>query len=128
MRVPHESSLFRGFMFFSVLLLASALAPAAPTGPQLEVACPSYGSYACDDHCVCTIDSCDTTTGFCRYNPIVCDDANPCTADSCNARNGCRFDARPVGTACDDGNSCSSGDICTGTPRVCTGSLLAPRT
>ena len=110
-------------MFFSVLLLASALAPAAATGPQPEVACPS-----CDDHSVCTIDSCDTTTGFCRHDPIVCNDGNPCTADSCNAFIGCQFVARPVGTACDDANPCSAADSCTGTPRVCTGSLLAPGT
>src|SRR5437867_4095764 len=119
-----KSSFFRRFVFLSMLLLASTLAPTASTRePQPEVTCPS-----CDDHSVCTIDSCDSTTGFCRHDPVVCDDANPCTDDSCNATSGCRFVARPVGTACDDANPCSAGDICTGSPRVCTGSLLAPGT
>ena len=58
--------------------IAFPLAPAAPLVP--EIACPS-----CDDLNGCTIDSCDTSTGTCRHDPLNCDDQNPCTIDSCLA-------------------------------------------
>ena len=107
-------------------LLLPGAARADDGGPSPDLACPS-----CFDTNPCTQDSCDTATGFCRHDPVVCDDANPCTADSCdpNSSLGCRFVALPVGTACDDSNPCSTGDICTGdSQRLCTGSLLAPGT
>src|SRR5437667_9972122 len=61
--------------------------------------CPS-----CDDYNACTVDSCDTTTGTCRHDPLSCDDGNACTKDSCDAfpdpSGGCRHPYLSAGTAC----------------------------
>lgn len=40
-----------------------------------------------------------------------CDDANPCTTDACDA-GACTHGIAPSGTACVDGNACSTGDHC----------------
>ncbi len=93
----------------------------------------------CDDHNVCTSDSCDKIEG-CVYLPIEatcsdgngcslgdtcqagvckgtsikdCNDANPCTDDSCTHSSGACL-ALPNTATCDDGNSCTVGDGCIG--------------
>jgi hypothetical protein len=111
-------------IFFGVALLAVEMG-ASPRASATDVVCPS-----CDDFDVCTIDTCDTTTGFCRHDPRNCDDGNPCTTDFCDS-----FDCRHVnmanGTPCDDGNSCATNDACIGSPTAvsqCTGTILAPGT
>src|SRR5512145_2976502 len=94
----------------SLLALLSWHEPRAEGGgPALELAC-----FDCNDQNPCTVDGCDTTTGFCRHDRLVCDDVNQCTVDSCQDYVGCRFVARPAGTACDDANPCSQGDACNG--------------
>src|SRR5206468_11213598 len=53
--------------------------------------------FLCEDHNVCTIDSCaDPSTGTCGHAGIDCDDGKACTIDSCNPTIGCThaFDAR----------------------------------
>src|SRR5262245_26398890 len=77
--------------------------------PALEVACPS-----CDDFQPCTLDTCDTSTGTCRHEPLSCDDQNPCTTDACvpvpGPVGGCRHTQLAAGTACDDSSSCTTSD------------------
>jgi hypothetical protein len=94
----------------------------------------------CDDGEVCTADGCDPRVG-CTHDPIVgpcddgdpctvgdhcvggvcvpttvtdCDDGDPCTADVCGA-SGCEWPRLPFGTACDDGDAATTGDLCAST-------------
>ncbi len=93
----------------------------------------------CDDGLPCTDDSCNATIGCAHLaNAATCTDANictqgdtcqggqcgpggqldctdsdPCTADSCQATSGC-IHAKLSGPACDDGDVCTSSDICVG--------------
>lgn len=75
---------------------------------------------ACDDGASCTDDSCDAVTGECVY-ASNCDDNDQCTTDTCEGSPGdCVFTAN--NNVCDDGNTCTSNDICTG--GSCGGMLL----
>jgi cysteine-rich repeat protein len=77
----------------------------------------------CDDGDACTTgDSC--SAGVCSPGaPLVCDDTNLCTDDSCNPASGCVF--APNTDPCDDGDACTTPDICSagvcapGGPLVC---------
>ncbi len=59
--------------------------------------------------------------------PSTCDDRNPCTIDLCNSSTGfvCTNVAARDGTVCDDGNACTISDTCAagvcnpGLPKVC---------
>ena len=101
----------------------------------------------CDDSNVCTTDWCDPTEG-CKHSnntapcsdgdacttgdkcsggtcggtaQLTCNDDNPCTDDSCKAGAGCIF--VPNSAACEDGNACTTGDVCV--QGICTsGSTL----
>lgn len=114
----------KGRLRFLILVLPGMLALSwLPVASQM--ACPP-----CDDANLCTTDSCDTTTGTCRYEAVSCDDGNPCTADSCSnfsSNNSCNktgcCNAPLTSLACNDGNSCTSGDVCSS--GVCRGSVLA---
>jgi len=115
-----------------ILVFALFLAPALPPPlaseePAPELACPS-----CDDLNGCTVDSCDTSTGTCRYEPANCDDGNPCTADSCVGDpgaspcpgvSGCCHLTLSNGTSCSDGSPCTFADHCSNS--VCVGSPFA---
>ena len=57
----------------------------------------------CDDQNACTDDSCDRSTGGCRFVLKNCDDQNACTDDSCSPLNGCQNLPRD----CDDQNVCT---------------------
>jgi hypothetical protein len=99
----------------------------------------------CDDDNPCTADTCDPATGDCNHDAtegpcqdadpctlgdfcqdglceagpdvLDCTDPNPCTDDTCTAGQGCLHAA--ITGPCDDGDSCTSSDMCMGT--VCTG-------
>jgi hypothetical protein len=103
-----------------VLLSPSSKLVAESSGIQPEVACPS-----CDDFNACTVDSCDTAFGTCRHTTLSCDDGNPCTTDSCTPglNSTCQHTGLPLGTACDDRNSCSIADVCNGSQQ-CRGTFL----
>jgi hypothetical protein len=59
----------------------------------------------------------------CVHTPITCNDSNPCTDDSCDPASGCFFANNT--SACDDGNNCTTGDVCGG--GTCTGTpITAP--
>ena len=83
----------------------------------------------CDDGNRCTADACNPATGGCVSTPVVCEDGNACTQDTCNAGTGqCVFAPLPTGSTCDDGDPCSTADVCvpeTGLPApVCRGSAV----
>ncbi|MBW2389094.1 MAG: hypothetical protein JRG89_11740, partial [Deltaproteobacteria bacterium] len=71
---------------------------------------------ACDDGDACTTaDSC--SGGACAAgSPLIVDDGNLCTDDSCDPLLGAVHADNT--TACEDGDSCTSGDVCGG--GVCT--------
>ena len=98
--------------------------------------CKATGIIDCDDDNSCTTDACDVDAG-CVSLPIegdcedgdlctsgdycdggvckpgvavVCDDGKVCTDDSCNSALGCVANHNQAD--CDDGNACTTGDIC----------------
>lgn len=72
-------------------------------------------SIACDDGNKCTFDSGNGPPPNCtNVQIIVCDDKNLCTTDSCDPTTGkCVFLPNSVTVACDDGDLCTIGDVCT---------------
>jgi len=78
----------------------------------------------CDDGDKCTKDTCDKATGGCKAAAIKCDDGNICTDDFCDAKTG-KCAAKANTKACDDGDKCTTKDICKatkcapGTPKSC---------
>jgi hypothetical protein len=62
----------------------------------------------CDDGSLCTVDSCNLSTGACENIAIDCDDGDACTDDSCNASTGA---CENPTISCDDGESCTA-DSC----------------
>jgi slime mold repeat-containing protein/thrombospondin type 3 repeat protein len=101
-----------------LVVLASALLSVSSAA---AADCPS-----CFDFNPCTVDSCDTTTGTCRHDPLNCDDANPCTTDSCQGLGtlgGCIHVPVAAGSSCDDGNGCTLNDACD-TAGQCRGTAL----
>jgi hypothetical protein len=75
----------------------------------------------CEDGDLCTVDSCNVANGQCESVPVVCNDNNACTDDACNPSNGvCDFTA-VVGRACDDNDLCTESDACTA-EATCQGS------
>ncbi len=94
----------------------------------------------CDDDNLCTADQCLDETGECAHEPLTgscddhnlctvgdtcmdgacvpggefpdCQDGNPCTGDTCDPKVGCVNDVL-WGWPCDDGDGCTSNDLCT---------------
>jgi hypothetical protein len=107
---------------------------------------------SCNDGNVCTTDACDPVTGCVHTNNTSpCDDGNACTMEDfcaegtchsglgvacspsdqchaagiCNPVTGiCSNPPAPNGTACNDGNPCTVGEVCIG--GVCGGTTIAP--
>ena len=84
---------------------------------------PKLGS--CDDGDPCTLgDTC--AGGGCKGTPIDCSAENSvCGSATCEG-GVCKIKPNPGGTNCDDGNDCTTGDvcesgICVGLPKDCTG-------
>ncbi len=80
---------------------------------------PALGCQQAFNAASCTLfDLCQTGAqcngGTCHAGtPIVCADGNPCTNDLCDPQTGlCQF--LMTTTPCDDGNACTSGDLCAG--------------
>ncbi len=96
---------------------------ACTTGDHCEgTVCVPTGPTNCDDHSVCTDDSCDPAVG-CINDPSPgqgCNDGFPCTLDLCDPVQGCVFPPAPAGTACNDFINCTNPDACDGAG-TCTG-------
>jgi hypothetical protein len=61
----------------------------------------------CDDHNLCTDDSCNTADGTCTHAQVTCDDDNACTADSCSTADGTCTNTPTPGASCgENGNQC----------------------
>lgn len=72
---------------------------------------PSPG-IACSDGNACTVaDTCDAA-GRCVGTAVPIDDGKPCTLDSCNAATGVVSHVLTAGLPCNDGNACTTGDVC----------------
>ncbi len=100
-----------------------------------EVGCVHDGTGVvgeCDDHNACTVsDSCQgDKAGTCVGQELgdgTCDDSNPCTLDWCEPQTGCVHDGTGVDVACDDGDACTSGDVCQADENgTCMGEQLGP--
>ena len=97
--------------------LAAACAPA--TGECSFV--PAHEGLKCDDQNACTMaEHCQdgVCTGGIQVN---CNDGNLCTDDACDQEAGCGHTANSA--PCGDGNSCTTGDICSDGTCVGLGSL-----
>jgi len=75
---------------------------------------------SCDDGNPCTVgDVCSAgacmpgaPTGSCCKTNADCGDGNACTLDTCNTSNGACAHAPLDGPTCDDGNLCTTSDVC----------------
>ena len=102
--------------------------------------CKDGTAVDCDDGNPCTDDACDPKSGLCLFTgnngacsdgngctlgdgckagkclsgrAKVCDDTDPCTDGACEVKTGnCLFTVHSQ--ACDDGNGCTTGEVCTG--------------
>src|SRR5439155_1695791 len=86
-------------------------------------------SSLCDDHNVCTFDSCDMARGCVRTSVpsgTSCDTngSSDCRIDECLAGS-CRVALfLPAGTPCNDNDPCTTGDVCGDRDGHCSGSFL----
>jgi hypothetical protein len=100
--------------------------------------CSSGMPLDCDDHNMCTQDTCDPLSGCqhitladgvgcgggpcgaatCRNgvcelsNPDICENGDPCTDNTCDPVIGCLRNPTPDGTACPDQNPCNGEETC----------------
>ncbi|MBC7974381.1 MAG: hypothetical protein H7138_05300, partial [Myxococcales bacterium] len=77
----------------------------------------------CNDNSACTVDACvggGTAVAFCRNTPLPvgtsCEDSNTCNGvEACNAAGQCQSDGNVgAGTACPDGDLCNGDETCNG--------------
>jgi hypothetical protein len=68
----------------------------------------------CGDGIACTSDQCSVPGGCVHVGDnSKCNDGKPCTSDTCDLKLGCQ-NPPASGAPCDDGNACTSGDVCKG--------------
>ncbi len=68
---------------------------------------------ACDNNTVCDGRETCSASGACVSGPAPSlDDSNDCTVDMCDAVGGVQHQAVPGGSACNDGNPCTTGEAC----------------
>ena len=70
-----------------------------------------YNTVTCTDGNLCNEPG-TCGDGACKQSPVVCNDNNSCTADACNPATGACVFTSLGGSACDDGNVCTTGDVC----------------
>lgn len=98
-----------GTIKHSVMIMSDTL-DSEPLNNIVEESTEIVDGTACEDGDVCTAnDVC--VMGVCQGGPPNdCNDNNECTKDVCVAGGGCIH--TNVAGACDDGNVCTTGDIC----------------
>lgn len=87
----------------------------------------TYTTSACSDGDACTVgDRC--ASGSCVGGaPLACDSppsTTGCWAASCDPARGCTYSLVAAGTPCNDGNDCTTADVC-GASGVCVGTPTA---
>ena len=88
----------------ALLTLKARVCTAGVCGAQIV-------SNSCDDGDACTQELCNASAG-CGHTPVACSDGDSCTQDTCSKTIGCVY--LPLdGSPCDDGNACTSADLCT---------------
>jgi len=65
---------------------------------------------ACDDGDACTTGDVCSGGACVGGGALGCDDQNPCTDDACDAQQGCVYSFNMA--MCDDGNACTTSDVC----------------
>ncbi len=106
---------------------------ACPSGPcvissvckegQCDTALRPEGFDCSPEGDACTAGLCDAK-GECDSGPLECVDTDPCTVDQCDPQSGCVFEPASPGSTCDDSDSCTgpdtcSGGLCSGPPAEC---------
>jgi Concanavalin A-like lectin/glucanases superfamily/Beta-propeller repeat len=90
---------------------------------------PKQNGATCNDGNACTqTDTCQSGTCV-GSNPVTCTASDQChDVGTCNTATGvCSNPPKANGTSCNDGNACTTNDVCTGgvcsgTPKTCTAS------
>ncbi len=84
-----------------------------PKSAKITIEYAAVGT-KCSDGAACTIaDAC--AAGVCKGVAVVCNDGNACTAEVCDQSTGlCVATSVPDGGACDDGDGCTTSDVCAG--------------
>jgi len=90
--------------------------------PPSCVPVPQLEGTPCDDGKICTlVDTCDGNGACLGTGDNLCDDSIDCTSDYCDpVANQCINQPNP----CNDGNTCTNGDICNAETGACTGTPL----
>jgi uncharacterized repeat protein (TIGR01451 family) len=99
-----------GFQLFNQIFASTVtnMTPESTTFASWTTTITDDGTCEADGD-LCTTDACDS--GVCvQGGPVDPDDGNPCTDDSCDPDTGVSND--PNTDPCDDGNACTSGDVC----------------
>ena len=83
-------------------------------GPGICEYPPAPDTTVCEDGDLCTLNDHCSGAGSCvSGTPKNCDDSTVCTTDTCTPATGaCVHAAEPVGTACDDGDFCTTASAC----------------
>ncbi|NTX51592.1 hypothetical protein [Myxococcus sp. CA039A] len=118
-----------GRFMLNILVVESTCGPCnTPPGPCFSpygscsgatcVYSPLTAGAVCNDGNACTLNDKCGATGSCVGTTVSCNSApGTCYASpgTCNPATGaCGYAARPAGTACNDGDSCTQGDACYG--------------
>ncbi|MBI5495011.1 MAG: PQQ-binding-like beta-propeller repeat protein, partial [Deltaproteobacteria bacterium] len=90
------------------------------------VTTPERVGTVCDDGNRCTTrDTCDGLGRCLAGAPLTCPPAPVCNASACDpSTGGCVTTPQTAGTACDDGNRCTTRDACDGLGRCAAGAPL----
>lgn len=68
----------------------------------------------CDDEDRCTVGTRCSAEGCAGGTLLACVDGSACTRDLCDPLTGCKFEAQPEGSTCDDRDPCTVDDGCSG--------------
>jgi uncharacterized repeat protein (TIGR01451 family) len=99
-----------GFQIFNQIFAGTVttMTPESVTFASWTTTITDDGTCEADGN-LCTTDACDS--GVCvQGGEVDPNDNNPCTDDSCDPDTGVHND--PNTASCDDGNACTSGDVC----------------
>jgi hypothetical protein len=90
---------------------------------------PKSVGTTCDDGNACTVSDACNGSGTCVGTQMICNSPpSQCHEATGTCANGtCSYALKPAGAACDDGNSCTIGDVCSSTG-ACAGASVTCNT